>query len=139
MRRFRFQLPKRLTNPANPAGGFTLIEILVVIAVISALSTLAVVSLNSTLVSTDRIIAKRNAQTIANISAAAVAGGSPVFEGVADGDLDKALRRIQANPIIYLHQQGKPITFNVGTYSTNDLSAAKLYLRFDDGRLIYLN
>ena len=74
-----------------------------------------------------------------NITAAAISGGSPVFEGIADGDLDKAMRRVQANPIIYLRAGGKPISFNIGTYSTDDLARAKRYLRYENGHLIYLN
>jgi len=134
---FRPPTVRNLTRRRSLA--FTIVELLVVITVISILSTLAITSLNSTLADSDRIVARRNAQTIANISAAAVSGGSPVFQGVADGDLDKAIRRVHANPIIYLQKDGKPITFNIGTYSKKDLAKAKLYLTFQSGRLIYNN
>lgn len=128
-----------LPSASKHTRAFTVAELLVCLAIASLLGTLAINSLKSILADTDRIIARRNAQTIANIAAAAVSGGSPVFAGVADGDLDKAIRRVQANPIIYLQKDGKPINFNIGSYSDMDLAKAKLYLRFDDGRLIYLN
>lgn len=128
-----------LPSASKHTRAFTVAELLVCLAIASLLGTLAINSLKSILADTDRIIARRNAQTIANITAAAISGGSPVFEGVADGDLDKAMRRVQANPVIYLRTDGKPINFNIGTYSSDDLARAKLYLRYENGHLIYLN
>ena len=122
-------------NPSSRQRGLSLVELLVVIAVIGIIATIALPSMKGLLDSTGTTQAKRNAQTIASVAAAAQAAGNKSI-GLA-ADLDAAVDLVYtsaANGAGSFTQMG----FGISEIDPADVAVAKTYLVFSGGRIQYL-
>ena len=74
----------KTTLKKNVKAGFSLVEMLVVIAVIGIIAAIAVPTIGSITAQANENKAKRNAQNLASVYSSAIAAGSTAFTGDTD-------------------------------------------------------
>ena len=128
-----FQTRRRPCAQVHPArAGFSLVEILIVIAVIGILAALSIPMLSNSHENASAATAKRNAQTLSLLAQGATAAGSTLdmetsLEDVIDQLLDGVTGRGAQSDLVF---QMSPLT-------TEARSEATLYLALVNGSLIY--
>ena len=124
------------TRPLNRranSGGFSLVELMVVIAVIGIIASIAISSVKNLLSNSEEVTAKRNAQTIAQVASAAQAAGDDSIGSASD--LDAAVQIVVdgvAGSSVF-----EDIDFTFSDISTADVTAAKTHLTFAGGTILY--
>jgi type IV pilus assembly protein PilA len=117
-------------------AGFSLVEMLVVIAIIGIIAAIAIPNIGNINSSAKVATAQRNAQQIASIyNAAVVAGYAATPASVA-----AAVTAIATEAGVTIPDDGGPFAgkkFTVGAMSAADQAAAVKYLRLQDGNLAY--
>ena len=113
--------------------GFSLVELLVVISVIAVIAAIAISSVKGIIENGAKSTARRNAQSIAQVAAAAQAAGNSTIEAAAN--LSDAI------DIVYDGAQGQgeftDMEFGISQLGIEDLAQAKGYLEFSNGRILY--
>lgn len=123
----------KTTLKKNVKAGFSLVEMLVVIAVIGIIAAIAVPTIGSITQQANENKAKRNAQNLASIYSSALAAGASIT-GTTVADL--------TDPLI-LGVKGADsfatTTFQVPNLTGDDLTAARAFLAIDpnSGQLVY--
>lgn len=113
--------------------GFSLVELLVVVAVIGIIATLAIGKVSRMIENGGKVVAKRNAQTIAQVASAAQAAGNETIEVAAD--LDAAIQVLADST----NGMGgfSDIDFGMSELGTEEITKAKIHLTFVDGAIQY--
>jgi prepilin-type N-terminal cleavage/methylation domain-containing protein len=114
---------------ARLRAGFSLVELLIVIAVIGIIAAIAIPSISGINDAATKSKAQRNAQNIASVYSAAVAAGADV-SGATTVPTADALIINGASLTGTGAFAGK--TFSVGTLSTTDQADAEEFLTFDN-------
>ena len=129
---------KRLGKPRlsrQHTSGFSLVELLVVIAVIGIIAALSIATISGLINNTGEIQAKRNAQTIAQVASAAQAAGNSTIEAAAD--LDEAVTIVYNNTATGAGSF-TDMDFSLSKISLQDIDNAKQFLTFASGRIQYV-
>jgi type IV pilus assembly protein PilA len=117
-------------------AGFSLVEMLVVIAIIGIIAAIAIPNIGNINESAKTATAQRNAQQIASVFNAATVAGYVTAATDAAG----AVAEIATEAGVEIPDDGGPFAgkkFTVGEMSEDDQAAAVAYLRFQDGNLAY--
>jgi prepilin-type N-terminal cleavage/methylation domain-containing protein len=117
------------------AGGFSLIEILVAVAVIAVIAGVAVAALVPMTSTSQRIVARKNAQTIAETAANAQAI-DPDYLATAV-DLDSAVAITLGGFTAAPGSNLEPLHLGLLTLDAEQQAAAKEFLSFNAGRLSF--
>lgn len=113
-------------------SAFSLIEVLVVIAIIGILSAIALPFISNVSQAADNTRIVRNAQTLASTYNSAIAAGVPM---TAASDLDSAVVIITAGTNVSIN--GNVQSFSVNGLTTEEIDKAKLLLSFSNGLIAY--
>ena len=111
--------------------GFSLLEMLLVIAVIGIISAIGIPALSSMNGMAGDATAKRNAQNLASVFASAIASG--VEWNVPQGTKAGAIAAVQAGTTSPAGEN-----FSVEGLSADAVNAAKPFLRYEDSKLVYI-
>ncbi len=118
----------------NAKAGFSLVEMLVVIAVIGIIAAIAVPTIGNITSQANTSKAKRNAQNLASVCASAVAAGASVgtSEDAIVTNLTSATGVNGADDFVGVY-------FRVPNLATAEANAAKAYLAYDTnaGMIVY--
>ena len=116
----------------NP-GGFSLTELLTVIAVIGIMAMIVTVGIYSQWAGAKDVRAKRNAQTIAAVAASAQAAGDVKIEEA--GDLESAVDQVR----IGVPGKGPfaDMLFGVPQLTPENVAEAIPHLKWEDGKILY--
>ena len=122
------------TNIAkNVKAGFSLVEMLVVIAVIGIIAAIAVPTIGNITKQANISKAKRNAQNLASVYSSAVAAGASFASSDEDGIVGELVTGVYGGA-----EGGFDSTlFRVPNMSTDEQTDAKGYLEYADGQLQY--
>ncbi|MGK0189762.1 MAG: prepilin-type N-terminal cleavage/methylation domain-containing protein [Verrucomicrobiales bacterium] len=115
-------------------SGFSLIELLVVIAVIGIITAIGIARFQGVTESTDTVVARRNAQTIATIATSAQAAGDKIV--AAATNIDEAVAIIIAGTAEGIGNFAD-MKFQVADLSPDEVERAKVFLDFTDGTIVY--
>lgn len=113
--------------------GFTIVELLVVIAVIALIATIAIGRYSKLTDNADLVRVQRNAQSIAWTAAAAQAGGNKTIENAPDLDaaVELLFRTVEGNGAL------TGVNFSISKIEAAEVTKAKEYLSFSRGRILY--
>ncbi|MBV6501720.1 MAG: hypothetical protein CJBNEKGG_04238 [Prosthecobacter sp.] len=115
------------------SDGFSLMELLLVIALIGILSNIALFALSGTSSKVDIVKNKRNAQTIASLAAAASAAGASF---VVSGDVRATVTNLQ-NGTAPTSGAFKGRVFKLQPMTDDQIDGALPYLSAPDTELLY--
>ena len=126
-------MKQSLIKKRRKLQALSLVELLVVIAVIGIIAAIAIPQVSKIMRGGSAVQAQRNAQTIAQVAAAAQAAGNDDIEIAAD--LDAAIQ-IVANAT---HGDGgfSDMGFSFSDIGTEEINRAKVYLDFVGGVITY--
>jgi prepilin-type N-terminal cleavage/methylation domain-containing protein len=117
----------------SPATGFSLVEMLVVIAVIGIMAALAIPGFRGIVDSSAVVRDRQNARCLASVCQSAQAAGVEFVD--PDGDLEQTIRNIQAGG------EGTVGAFNRQVFRVNidddHIEGAARYLRIEAGSLLF--
>ncbi|MDZ4328895.1 MAG: prepilin-type N-terminal cleavage/methylation domain-containing protein [Pseudomonas sp.] len=115
----------------NRKAGFSIVEMLVVIAIIGIIAAIAIPNIGTINDSAREATAKRNAQSVASVMNAAIAAGisTAAFDATTDGQdiLDAAEAGVSPTDGPF---RGK--TFSVGNIDDSEEAGAATYLGWDN-------
>jgi type IV pilus assembly protein PilA len=113
------------------AKGFSLVELLAVVAVIGILAAIIVPNLSSNNLAAEHAVARRNAQAISSLNAQAIAIGAPELRGVSDPVtiIDKLMAGVRGSGAL------SDLTVQLGQMSPSDITKARAFLVQRDGIL----
>ncbi|MEM7145499.1 MAG: prepilin-type N-terminal cleavage/methylation domain-containing protein [Verrucomicrobiota bacterium] len=125
------------TNMLNKKAGFSLVELLVVIAVIGIIAAIAVPQISKINESASQATAQRNAQNLTSVYASALAAGHDFAGGATD--ISNTIDAIVTGTTITAAGAFNGTFFGVPNLSTTDKTAAGSYVDFDatSGLMIY--
>ncbi|MEM8954741.1 MAG: prepilin-type N-terminal cleavage/methylation domain-containing protein [Verrucomicrobiota bacterium] len=125
------------TKMLNKKAGFSLVELLVVIAVIGIIAAIAVPQISKINESASQATAQRNAQNIASVYASALAAGHDFASGGTD--ISDTVDAIVTGTTISTPGAFFGTFFGVPNLNANDKTAAGSYVDFDavSGLMIY--
>ncbi|MGK0188380.1 MAG: prepilin-type N-terminal cleavage/methylation domain-containing protein [Verrucomicrobiales bacterium] len=126
--------PFHRSKKRSRSNGFSLVELLVVIAVIGIIATLAIGKVSRIVENGRKIVAQRNAQTIAQVAASAQAAGNESIEVAADLDAAIQLLADSATGMGTLAD----MKFSLSEIGPAEIAEAKSYLDFVNGSILYL-
>lgn len=109
--------------------GFSLIELLVMIAVIGVLTAIVVVKMGSVFGTARETVDRRNAQNLAMVASTVESSGDRTLTEA--GSLEAAVLLLVAGP----EERGS--RFRVSGLSAGDVAGAMRYLRFESGQVLY--
>lgn len=115
-------------------AGFSLVEMLVVIAVIGVIAAIAIPNIGSINESAKNATAQRNAQTVASVLNAAVAAGYTILASTGQGLVDEAESGVT---IVGGAFDGKKFSSGDINDEEEDEAAAKLSLDAATGQVVY--
>jgi len=117
---------------ASLRAGFSLVELLIVIAVIGIIAAIAIPSISSVTTSSQVARAQRNAQTLASTYSAAIAAGSTN----AGADLTNAVQNLVAGTVTGSGNFSTNV-FAVPGLAPNEQTNAEEFLTFTNGAVVY--
>jgi len=119
---------------ASLRAGFSLVELLIVIAVIGIIAAIAIPSISGINSAATKSKAQRNAQNVASVFASAMAAGAP-STGITD--TDTAVAAVTGTNALTGTGAFAGKTFSVPGLAGNDLLDAKEFLNYSGGNLQY--
>ena len=118
---------KNIKLNTSRKAGFSLVEMLVVIAIIGIIAAIAIPNIGNLNDSAKSAAAKRNAQTVSSVLNAAIAAGVDTTGWTTDNLLTKAQTGVTPGTGAF---SGK--TFTSGPINDTEEAAVKAYLTWDD-------
>lgn len=119
----------------NDRSGFSLVELLIVIAVLGVVAALGIPAFHRLTANAEKAKDHQNARCLASVTQSAQAAGVDFVD--ADGDLDATIRNIQAGGVgVRGAFSGQVFRVNI---SENDIPGAKRFLRVQSGLLLYVS
>jgi type IV pilus assembly protein PilA len=120
---------KNIKLNTSRKAGFSLVEMLVVIAIIGIIAAIAIPNIGNLNDSATKAAARRNAQTVASVVNAAIAAGASIGTDPADGTAIIALAT--GNTLSPTSGAFSGKTFSSGPINPQEVAAAASYLTWD--------
>lgn len=120
---------KNIKLNTSRKAGFSLVEMLVVIAIIGIIAAIAIPNIGNLNDAAKDAAAQRNAQTVASVLNAAIAAGAPTSGWTTSGLIDLAESGVTPTDGAF-----KGRTFSSGEIDDTEESAAAVYLTWDSSQ-----
>lgn len=119
---------KKVKLNTSLKAGFSLVEMLVVIAIIGIIAAIAIPNIGNINDSAKQATAQRNAQSVASVMNAAIAAGYvPAW-----ADVDDVLESAQSDDVTPPSGPFKGKVFTVGDIDNEEEAAVKTYIEWDN-------